>query len=267
MNEITSTPIHITRWGTEGPVVILIQGGAQGSRIGGDMVFVEQKKLASRGWQIVVPDRPGHGQSPPPGRPDDAVLDAQWVAELIGDGAHLVGHSFGGAVALCAAGLRPEAVRSLTMIEPAILSLAISDPAVQDFIRRQVELFSSGKPPRELMEGFSRMVGVPEAFWRDLRDSDEATRVGQALFEIRIPPDEKLRECAATVAAAKIPTLIVTGGWSPAFEATAGAAVPLMHGKHQVIRSPHHFPHLVSGEFNDSLNDFMNNAELARVKQ
>ena len=111
------------------------------------------------------------------------------------------------------------------------------------------------------------MVGVPEAFWRDLRDSDEATRVGQALFEIRIPPDEKLRECAATVAAAKIPTLIVTGGWSPAFEATAGAAVPLMHGKHQVIRSPHHFPHLVSGEFNDSLNDFMNNAELARVKQ
>lgn len=256
--------IHINRWGTAGPIVVMIHGSAQGSRMGGDRHFAAQQKLASRGWQLVVPDRPGHGKSAAPGRPDDAILDGQWVAELLGDGAHLVGHSFGGAVALCAAGQRPAAVRSLTMIEPAILSLAIADPHVQDFIKKQIELFSSGRPPHELMAEFCKMVGVPEGFRAGPGDEGEMTRVGQALMQIRIPPDDKLRESAATVARAKIPVLIVTGGWNSAFEATGDAAATLTNGRHQVIASSHHFPHLVSDEFNDVLNNFMKDADRGR---
>jgi len=257
-------PIHITRWGSEGPVVVMIHGSAQGSHIGGDQHFAAQQKLASRGWQLVVPDRPGHGQSPAPGRPDDAVLDGRWAAGLLAEGAHLVGHSFGGAVALCAAGQRPGVVRSLTMIEPAIMSLAIADSQVQAFIVKQIELFTSGRPPHELMAEFCRMVGVPERFRGEPGDADEMARVGQALMQIRIPPDETLRECAATVVRAGIPVLIVTGGWNPAFEATAATAAALMNGRHQVIASPHHFPHLVNDQFNDLLNDFMKDAERAR---
>jgi pimeloyl-ACP methyl ester carboxylesterase len=121
----SGTTIHVTRWGTEGPVVVMVHGGVQGRRIGGDEHFAKQRELVSRGWQLIVPDRPGHGQSAAPGRPDDVVLDADWVANLLGEGAHLVGHSFGGSVALFATAQRPKAIRSLTLIEPALLSLAI----------------------------------------------------------------------------------------------------------------------------------------------
>jgi hypothetical protein len=150
------------------------------------------------------------------------------------------------------------------MIEPAILSLAIADQHVQAFIRKQVELFSSGRPPHELMAEFCKMVGVPDRFRGGPGDADEMTRVGQALIQIRIPPDDKLRESAATVARARIPVLIVTGGWNPAFEATGTVAATLTNGRHQVIASPHHFPHLVSDEFNDMLNDFMKGADRER---
>jgi pimeloyl-ACP methyl ester carboxylesterase len=53
--------------------VISVHGGAQGSN------FSAQRALADRGWQLVVPDRPGHGRSPDPGRPRIAAE----VRELI----------------------------------------------------------------------------------------------------------------------------------------------------------------------------------------
>ena len=134
--ETNLPPIHIARWGKSGPTFVLVHGSIQGGPMGGDGYFAPQQKLAERGWRIVVPDRPGPGQSPTRG-PDDVVADAEWVAELLGDGAHLVGHSFGGAVALVAAGRRPDAVRSLTRIEPALLQLASDDPEVQAFQAKQ----------------------------------------------------------------------------------------------------------------------------------
>ena len=71
--------IHITRWGHAGPRVILVHGGAQGSEVGGERNFSAQRALADRRWQLVVPDRPGHGRSPDPGRPRIAAE----VQELI----------------------------------------------------------------------------------------------------------------------------------------------------------------------------------------
>ena len=58
--------LHVTRWGDSGSTVVMIHGGAQGSSVGGDRCFAAQQRLAERGWQVVVPDRPGHGKSPDP---------------------------------------------------------------------------------------------------------------------------------------------------------------------------------------------------------
>ena len=140
--------VHITRWGLAGPTVVCIHGSAQGSRVGGDGHFATQRALADHGWQLLVPDRPGHGQSPANGQPDDADLDGAWVADdLLANlpgGAHLVGHSFGGAVALAAAARRPGAVRSLTLIEPGMQKLASRDPAVRRFgMQPKVALLSA----------------------------------------------------------------------------------------------------------------------------
>jgi pimeloyl-ACP methyl ester carboxylesterase len=86
--------------------------------------------VAARGWQLHVIDRPGFGGSPSRG-PDDQDADAKLIADRLGASSHLIGHSFGGAEALLAAALRPGAVRSLILVEPALKQLAASDPAKQ----------------------------------------------------------------------------------------------------------------------------------------
>ncbi len=58
------------------------------------------------------------------------------MAELLGDGAHLVGRSFGGLVAVAAAAQRSEAVMSLTLIEPALFPAALQSAAVKKQLAR-----------------------------------------------------------------------------------------------------------------------------------
>lgn len=73
-DERIQCPYHAL--GTSGPTIVLIHGSAQGGSAGGDRHFVAQRSLGERGYQIIVPDRPGHGLSPSPGRPDDAEADS-----------------------------------------------------------------------------------------------------------------------------------------------------------------------------------------------
>ena len=78
---------------------------------------------------IRAPDLPGHGQSPDwPGTPDFHTYTTRAVAPLIDRPMDLIGHSLGATVALRIAVAAPEAVRSLTLIEP-VLFAAAPDPA------------------------------------------------------------------------------------------------------------------------------------------
>ena len=259
LETIAGTPVWVTHWGHEGARVVMVHGSAQGSEVGGDRHFSAQKRLAGRGWQVIVPDRPGHGRSPSPGRPDDAQADGALVAELLGDGAHLVGHSFGGAVALAAAALRPGAVRSLTLIEPAMQMLAIDDPLVRRFGLRilAIRLFSLSAASRA--RKFSQLVGIPDEIGGS-RPPQEMQRMGVALGKLKLPGKAELQQQLATIRQAGIPLWVVTGGWSPAFEVVADRVAAAGGGTHQVIASPHHFPQMVSDEFNDSLVRFMQRA-------
>ena len=58
------------------------------------------------------------------------------VAAALGDGAHLVGHSYGGVISLLAAAAAPGRVRSLTVIEPPALGVARGNPAADAFLTR-----------------------------------------------------------------------------------------------------------------------------------
>lgn len=252
--------MHVTRWGRSGPRVVLVHGGAQGSPRAGEVNFATQKSLAERGWQLLVPDRPGHGKSPEPGRPDDAELDGALVAELLEDGAHLVGHSFGGAVALAAAVKRPEAVRSLTVIEPAMQALATSDPAVRRFLfslvmTRLFSLSAASRAKRAL-----KLIGIPVEM---VGGTDPAMlkRLGKSLGRVRIPGKATLARELGELKRARIPLLVVTGGWSPAFEASSDVVAAAGGGRRAVVKSPHHFPQLVSDEFNQILEAFMKESD------
>ena len=266
MDELTmigDTPIWLTRWGTEGERVVMVHGSAQGSEVGGTRHFAAQERLAGRGWQVLVPDRPGHGRSPAPGRPDDAELDADWVAQWLGDGAHLVGHSFGGAVALAAAARRPGAVRSLTLIEPALQQLATDNLHVRRFGIRILlaRIFSLSLASRA--RKFAKIVRIPDEI-RGGRSPEQLRRMGQGLAQLRLPDKAAITQQLALMREKKMPMLVVSGGWSPAFEATADRVAEIGGAQRLVIASPHHFPQLVSDEFNVALDAFMRRADAAR---
>ncbi len=57
--------------------------------------------------------------------------------------AHLVGHSYGGAIALQLALDAPEAVRSLSLLEPALLDVP-SGPQLAEQIERTVQMYEAG---------------------------------------------------------------------------------------------------------------------------
>lgn len=255
--------IYITRWGDHGPRVVLVHGGMQGTAAGGERNFISQKRLADAGWQLIVPDRPGHGKSPDPGRPDDAETDGVWVAELLGDSAHLVGHSFGGCVALAAAAKRPDAVRSLTLIEPAMLKLAVSDPHVRAFGFRMLRAALLSISPATKAARMMEILGIPPEV-RGRYDKLELRRLGKALGRGRLPSKQTLERELGLIREKRIPLLVVTGGWSKAFDATAGQAAAAGGGQHMIVKSPHHFPQMVSDEFNMLLISFMEESDRGR---
>jgi len=262
---VSEASVHITRWGESGPRVVLVHGSIQGSGVGGELHFSAQRRLGERGWRLVIPDRPGHGRSPVPGRPDDAEADGAWAADLLEDGAHLVGHSFGGCVALAAAARRPQAVRSLTLIEPALQNLAPKDWRVRRFVLRTAWTLLTSFSAASRARRFMRLMRVPRETGSG-SSPEELARVGRALLRLKVPSPETLRGQMKTVRREGIPLLVVTGGWSPALEAAADAAVAQGGGQRRVIASEHHFPHGISDEFNQLLDAFMRESDARRSR-
>ena len=85
-------------------------------------------RRAATGYSL---DLPGSGRSdPPPGGRYSPLLDADLVGRTIeqvaGGPVHLVGNSYGGLVATLLAARRPELVRTLTLISPAVPDLRLT---------------------------------------------------------------------------------------------------------------------------------------------
>ena len=86
---------------------------------------------------------------------------AAWVAERVRAGDHLVGHSYGGVIALLAAARGGGRLASLTVIEPPCTRVALDDPVVAEFARRGAELYASGAhlDPETFLRTFLAAVG------------------------------------------------------------------------------------------------------------
>lgn len=110
--------LHVVVAG-QGPDLVLIHG-ASGS--GRDMTFDLVGRLSDR-YRVIVPDRPGFGYSDAlPGGgtlEQQAALLADLAAELGADRPLVVGHSYGGAVALAWAVQRPENIAGLVTLSAA----------------------------------------------------------------------------------------------------------------------------------------------------
>jgi len=91
-------------------------------------------RLGAR-YQVIAPDLIGYGGSAPwSGRGKFCLAQEAGVLRsilgLLGEPVHLVGHSYGGAVALHLARTRPELFRSLTLIEPSAFHLLRGGDAI-----------------------------------------------------------------------------------------------------------------------------------------
>lgn len=110
--------LHVHRFGPlDGPPVLALHGvtghGARFARLAAD---------ALPGFQVLAPDLRGHGTSPwtPPWRIEQHVSDLIGVLDSAGvERMSLLGHSFGGAVAVHLAVAAPQRVRKLVLLDPA----------------------------------------------------------------------------------------------------------------------------------------------------
>jgi pimeloyl-ACP methyl ester carboxylesterase len=196
-----------------------------------------QLPLADDGFRLVLPNRRGYGRSPEV-RGEDFLRDGEDVADLLDGGTHLVGHSYGGMCALVAAARRPDAVRSLALLEPPMFAVASDDPHVAAFLPAARELWSRTElSDREWLKEFLRLVGeAPEEIPDEMLDTwaSRASLVRNA----RSPWDAELP--LEGIAAAGIPTLVLKGGHHPAFDAACDELARRLGGSCETVAGAGH---------------------------
>ena len=175
--------IHYRAWGKGSPMVLLHSRGASADQWRG-----MAPRLAEH-WSLLAPDLYGHGKSAPwPGtapvtHDDDAALVAALLAEQAGP-CHIMGHSYGGGVALRLAVRRPALLRCLILYEPMAMPLLAE--------AGETELYElHARTADRLIEAVA--AGNPEAGWAQFVDYSQ----GDGTWEALAPP-QRARVLAST---------------------------------------------------------------------
>lgn len=244
--------LDVTRTG-KGSLVVLVHG----SVVGAERTWRRQLELAER-WTLCMPNRPGFAHSPPLAR-GDFEAEAPPIAELLGEGAHLVGHSYGAVIALYAAALRPHAVRSLSVSEPGCLRIAAGDPRVDAQIANGELLYEHRETlaPLEFLRAFRGGVGSTHETPPQL--TDELLRGARLCMSERPPweadpPLEALREAA-------FPKLVISGGHSPVFEAVCDVLAQRLQATRARIAGRGHTIPATGAPYNARLSSFLSECE------
>jgi len=217
-----------------------------GSVANGDLTWAAQRPLAER-FELVVPNRRGF----PPG-PDVERVDyedeARWLEQFLEPGTHLVGHSYGGVIALYAAAWFADRLRSLTVIEPPALGL-VTDGRTDAFIAASEALWERGpRDPAAFLRAFLEAVGAPAPS----RPSPELLQGARTLMVERYPWTAQ-----PPLEAIVAPTLVVSGAHSEAFDAVCDVLEKRLHAQRAVLPGRGHSPQLLGEPFNELLAAFV----------
>jgi pimeloyl-ACP methyl ester carboxylesterase len=254
MPQVTASQLDVQRIG-QGPPVLFVHG----SVVGAELTWRKQLPLAER-WSLILPNRPGFAGSPPLAR-GDFEAEAPLFAELLGDGAHLVGHSYGAVIVLLAAALRPDAVRSLTVSEPGALRLAAGRPEVEVMIANGKTLYSDPEsiPSEVFLRLFRSGAGsshrTPERLPDSLARGVELLKTERPPWEAEIPLDQ--------LAGADFPILVISGDHSPAFDAVCDVLAERISAQRAVIPGRGHTIPGTGGPYNERLEAFLLASERA----
>ena len=236
------TDLYVRTWG-EGERIVLLHGSNTEDV---ELIWSKQRSLADR-YQLIVPDRRGYGQSPKREFPWTYENDVQDVMSLLGKGAHLVGLSSGGLIALLLTAQRPELVSSLTVIEPPVFGIAREHSEVAKVIEAMKPVYQSLSTPESFIVGFVKALGqtLPEPVHLSPqhRKGIEATMGEPEPWDVSLPLD--------ALAALSIPKLVVSGDWHPAFIATADILAQRLHAERFLIEGAGHGAQGSGKPFND----------------
>jgi pimeloyl-ACP methyl ester carboxylesterase len=239
--------LYVHSWGS-GPEILLVHGVV----LGGRQAWRAQRPLTER-WTLVAPDRPGHGRSPDARQ--DFEAEAPLIAEqFLTEPVHVVGHSYGAIVAMLAAASRPDAVRSLTVIEPPATRVARGNPAVDVWAEQLDVLFSDpGDDPSALLARFFELEGVhipvPQPLPEPLERGARALAGARPATEAELP--------LGAVAAAGLPCLVISGGHHDGYEAVCDAIAEQTDAQRAVIRGSGHLVPDTGDPFNGRLEEFL----------
>ena len=249
---VSAADLDVERVGS-GPTVVFVHG----SIVGAERTWRKQRALADD-WALCFPNRPGFAASPEFER-GDFEQEAPLVAALLGESSHLVGHSYGAVIALLAAALRPQAVRSLIVSEPGLLRLAMTDPVANAMIARGEEMYRRAPEadPRDFLRAFRSGVHsaheTPEQLpdWLE-RGARHAARERPS-WHAQVPLD--------VLAAASFPKLVISGGHSSVFETLCDNLAERIGAERTIISGRGHTIPATGEIYNARVREFLTRAE------
>lgn len=260
MDDPATAPLRVDDRGAGTPVVLLHSGGMSSRQ----WRALSERLAASH--RVLAPDFLGSGANPP--WPDEAPfdfgLDVAAVARVLAGldaPAHLVGHSYGGLVALTLARTRPGLVRSLAVYDPVAFGV-LREPADPAGL---ADLARAGSQPVFTDEAAGGGEAWMEAFvdywngqgaWRSLPASsrEQFLRVGRKVFRevMSLLAD---RTAASAYAGVMAPALLLAGERSPvaARRVTEVLLGALPHARREVVTGAGHMGPLTHATAVDAL--------------
>jgi pimeloyl-ACP methyl ester carboxylesterase len=248
------TDLHIVEWGTGEPVVMV-----HGSFGWGEDTFGKQRSLSDH-YKLLLVDRRGFGKSPATKRVNFAS-DAADITEILGEGAHLVGHSYGAVVCLLVAAGRPRAVKSLTIIEPPAFGIAMNEPLVESAMQHYAAVYATGTSatPHQFYANFTGRdpTKLPSLSEDDIR-AIRSTMTERPPWEADIALEEMVHTT--------YPKLVVSGGRQRnprqmAFVKICDILERQLRAQRLVFEGATHNPQLEQPEqFNTALRKFLDTA-------
>jgi len=231
-----------------GERVIFVHGGGQA----GADAWKPQLSLAAH-FRLVIPTRLGYPGSPATNR-EDFEIDAIHIAELLGAGAHLVGHSYGAVGAMLAAGLRPASVRSLTVIDAACSAIARGNAVVDDYERQMQKIVQD--PPQDPGVFVRAVFGVldskaklPDPLPPPLLAFGERLRTLRWPWEAAIPLDR--------LGGTPFPKLVISGGRNPLYEVISDVLQKRLNAERFVLADAGHQIENAASALTDRLEAFL----------
>lgn len=221
-------PVHLRSFGTGRDPALLLHCALAHSKAWTPLAEQFSDRLA-----MLAPDMPGHGRSAKWDHRQDLHDQVTAIArDCLGDGGHVIGHSFGATVALRLAIEAPEAVRSLTLIEPVLFAAAgESESDVLCGYINETEAFNAALARDDWTSAAKDFIRI----WGDGRPWEALTEREQELFASQMHFIRETEACLLKDSAGLLLPGRLESIRCPVHLIRGGSSVPIIAAIHRTL--------------------------------